>query len=185
MWLEEPDEILWELSLDNYDDEYDPFEKQSPLSDTQCHEKIKNTQKRAAKQAKTKDPTKVKDVYWLYEDNKDVNYPHPTYNSGKWLIFEKPTNIFAAWKQVQDGIKTERLGSSAKVSTRKGWRGRGTDYVICVYTYDWKDEKDVMRIREELRDMGFEKLLPYKADEDTLRGKYSNKGSKGISKYYE
>ena len=56
--------------------------------------------------------------------------------------------------------------------------------VICVYTYDWTDEEDVMRIRQELRQLGITRKIPYKADEDTESGKYANQGTKRISKYY-
>jgi len=52
--------------------------------------------------------------------------------------------------------------------------------VICVYTYDWADEVDVRRIREELRRLGITWKIPYKADEDTIKGRYG----KGVSKYY-
>ena len=56
--------------------------------------------------------------------------------------------------------------------------------VICVYSYDWADEGDVMRIRQELRQLGITRKIPYKADEDTDSGKYANQGTKRISKYY-
>lgn len=57
--------------------------------------------------------------------------------------------------------------------------------VICVYTYDWTDQEDVMRIRQQLRDLGVTSKIPYKADEDTYAGRYRNRGNKRISKYYE
>jgi hypothetical protein len=57
--------------------------------------------------------------------------------------------------------------------------------VMCVYTYDWTDEKDVQRVREELRKLGITSKIPYKADEDTLAGKYRIFGDTKISKYYE
>ncbi len=57
--------------------------------------------------------------------------------------------------------------------------------VICVYTYDYADEADVRRVREELRALGFIDKLSYKADEDTLAGKYAQLGDRNISKYRE
>ncbi len=57
--------------------------------------------------------------------------------------------------------------------------------VICVYTYDWMDEKDVRRVREELREIGIARKIPYKSDQDTLDGKYQVSGHTRISKYYE
>jgi len=56
--------------------------------------------------------------------------------------------------------------------------------VICVYTYDWTNEADVMRVRKALRDLGFTRKLPYKSDADTYAGKYRATGHTRISKYY-
>jgi len=44
---------------------------------------------------------------------------------------------------------------------------------------------DVKRIREELRKLGVRNKIPYKSDEDTLRGGYRVTGHTRISKYYE
>ncbi len=41
-----------------------------------------------------------------------------------------------------------------------------------------------MRIRQEFRQFGITRKIPYKADEDTESGKYANQGTKLISKYY-
>jgi len=57
--------------------------------------------------------------------------------------------------------------------------------VICVYTYDWTDESDVMRVRAELRNLGIVSKIPYKSDDDTLNGKYANTSNQRISKYFE
>lgn len=46
--------------------------------------------------------------------------------------------------------------------------------MICVYTYDYEDKDDVMRIREVLRDLGIRRPIIYKADEDTTKLKYGN-----------
>jgi hypothetical protein len=52
--------------------------------------------------------------------------------------------------------------------------------MICVFTYDWTDAEDVLRVRQALRDLGITKKLGYKADEDTRAGRY------GFDyKYYE
>ncbi|MGD0071944.1 MAG: putative phosphothreonine lyase domain-containing protein [Candidatus Bathyarchaeia archaeon] len=80
-----------------------------------------------------------------------------------------------------------KLGDSSKVATAKP-NSNATNpdtKVMCVYTYDWNDENDVRRVREELRKLGITNKLPYKADEDTLAGKYRIMGNKKISKYYE
>ena len=53
-----------------------------------------------------------------------------------------------------------------------------------VYTYDWTDTEDVLKIRDSLRRLGIAKRIPYKADIDTGR-KYTYHGDTKISKYYE
>ena len=57
--------------------------------------------------------------------------------------------------------------------------------MICVYTYNWTDEDDVKKIREELRQLGITEKIGYKSDQDTIEGKYSTTGHTQISKYWE
>ena len=109
--------------------------------------------------------------------------------AGKWLIFMDREHIDDVWAKIKTATEQGRLGMAAKVSTAKsksadiGYK-KGI-HVICVYTSDWTDEKDVKRVREELRKLGITNKIPYKADEDTIKGKYAAKGHKSISKYYE
>jgi nuclear transport factor 2 (NTF2) superfamily protein len=50
--------------------------------------------------------------------------------------------------------------------------------VIYVYTADWRDEPEVMRIRERLRQLGFTDRLGYKRNIETFKGEYSAKGKR-------
>ena len=127
-------------------------------------------------------PSKNRESYWIYAAS-TKKYKKPTKYSGKWLIFIEPKFIDAAWEQIKDATERGILGGQAKVSTLKSFKG--DKHVICVYTYNWKDGKDVMRVREALREIGFEKPLPYKSDADTRAGKYESTGHKNISKYFE
>ena len=114
-------------------------------------------------------------------------YPKSKGKSGKWLVFVDVNNIDEVWQQIKNATENGKLGGSAKVATAKQ-NPNATNLdtkVICVYTYDWTDEQDVRRVREELRTLGILKKIPYKTDEDTIIGKYSVKGNKRISKYYE
>ena len=79
------------------------------------------------------------------------------------------------------------LGAEAKVSTAKTnpLSSNKKIHVICVYTDDWKNRDDVMRVRDELRKLGIKQKILYKADIDTLKEKYAAKGDKKISKYFE
>lgn len=132
-------------------------------------------------------PFEVSDVYWLYADRKTGHYPRTTPQSGKWLIWVPEKEIDEVWDRIRRATEEGRLGSQSKVATARPSplavdpRKR----VICVYTYDWTDEKDVRQIREELRKLGITEPIPYKSDADTLAGKYKAKGHKRISKYYE
>ena len=127
-------------------------------------------------------PSQEEDEYWLCADRRKGAYPESTERTGKWLIFENAENVDEVWAKIREATEQGKLGDSAKVATSaSGGRSR----VICVYTYDWTDEKDVRRVRAELWKLGIERKIPYKSDEDTLAGKYAVCGDKRISKYFE
>jgi len=132
-------------------------------------------------------PSEVTDAYWLYAERKIGTYPAATENSGKWLVFVPLSQIDEVWAKIKLATEEGRLGSSAKVATaRLNPNAANPDTkVICVYTYDWTDEQDVKRVRQELRQLGITSKIPYKADEDTYAGRYAVQGHKRISKYYE
>lgn len=90
--------------------------------------------------------------------------------TGKWCIFVRPAEVDGAWLKVKDALKHGQL-LCAKVST--ALRAMGHDsHVICVYTENWQDIRDVMRVRDVLRSLGFLDELGYKRDVDTERGIY-------------
>lgn len=151
------------------------------------HESLKKMQREISLPYSDAKPSEVTDVYWIYAMRKKGKYPRSTPRSGKWLIFVDPENVNEVWAKIRDAVEEGKLGDSAKVATAKPnpLAGKSNAKVICVYTYDWTDEEDVRRIREELRKLGITNKIPYKADEDTLSGKYRVKGHTRISKYYE
>lgn len=102
-------------------------------------------------------------------------------------MFVDVDDVDEVWDKIRMAVEGGRLGSSAKVATAKPnpLNPNPRKRVICVYTYDWTDRADVMRIREELRKLGITNKIPYKADIDTLEGKYTVTGHQRISKYYE
>jgi hypothetical protein len=160
------------------------FDYSNLKSSTEYHEDIKSAQKYRALIANELIPSKAVKTWWLYAESKK-KYKKATKRSGKWLSFHTPEFIDAAWEQVKDATELGLLGGDSKCSTKKGWKGPGNDFVICIYQYDWRDEKDVMRIRDALRELGFTKPLSYKTDADTIAGKYSCNGAKNLSKYRE
>jgi len=132
-------------------------------------------------------PSQVTDEYWLYAERKKGQYPEATAKSGKWLIFVPVSQLDEMWAKIRRATEDGRLGDSAKVATAKP-NPNSTDLatkVICVYTDDWTDRGDASRIRQELRALGIVAKIPYKADHDTLVGRYAKRGHKRISKYYE
>jgi hypothetical protein len=132
-------------------------------------------------------PSEVTDLYWIDATRKQGTYPEHSENGGKWLIFVPLQHVDDVWEKIRLATEQGSLGSSAKVSTARANPNATNSEakVICVYTYDWTDEHDVRRIREELRQLGIKSKIPYKADQETASGMYANRGNKRISKYYE
>lgn len=186
-----PDEVLWELSspdLDREGEDYAEFiESEDSIIEDRAPIKLSSKSCNLPSYSPSKPqedaPSDCTASWWLYAESRR-KYKKATKNSGKWLCFCPPEHIDAAWEQVKDATEQGLLGGRTKCSTHKGWKGKGNDYVICVYTYDYKDTTDVMRIREELRELGFTKPMPYKTDADTKAKKYAGCGQK-IAKYYE
>jgi hypothetical protein len=132
-------------------------------------------------------PSQVTDAYWLFARRKIGDYPTHSEKGGKWLVFVPVGQIDEVWAKIKDAPEKGLLGDSAKTGTampNPNATNQNTK-VICVYTYDWTDEGDVRRVREQLRELGITAKIPYKADSDTSAGKYYNRGHRRISKYYE
>lgn len=125
-------------------------------------------------------PSKTTKMYWIVQDAPDVS-PDAIEDelAGKWLIFLPPDEVDEAWIKVRNAMSAHELGISAKVSTAKpNPDSRDNMKVIYVYTADWRDELDVMRVRNRLRELGFTDRLGYKRNIETFRGEYSQKGKR-------
>lgn len=126
-------------------------------------------------------PTEASVSHWLYskhvgEGCHETNNPCETY-VGKWLIFESPDKIDNVWDNVKEATNKGLLGISSKVSTRKQTQEYGEgQYVICVYTKDFRDKDNVKQVLQELRKIGIIQKLYYKTDSTTLEGLYSKEG---------
>lgn len=125
-------------------------------------------------------PSKTSQTYWIVQDApgsapEAIEDEH----AGKWLIFQEPEVADDAWKKVRDATIAHELGISAKVSTAKpNPDSRDSRRVIYVYTKDWADEADVMRVREHLRSLGFVDRIGYKRNIETFAGEYAQKGKR-------
>ncbi len=125
-------------------------------------------------------PSKTTQMYWIVQDAPD-SPPEAIEdeNAGKWLIFQEPDQVDAAWNKVRDGTVAGELGISPKVSTAKpNPESRDSRKVIYIYTKDWADEADVMRVRQKLRDLGFTDRIGYKRNIETFAGEYAKKGKR-------
>jgi hypothetical protein len=125
-------------------------------------------------------PSQVTDKYWLSAHRLDNNYPQHTLRSGKWMIFLPWDQIDQAWENIKSITINGYLGLSSKVSTKKSNPNAKDPNmgVIIVYTYDYEDKEDVIRIREVLYDVGYTNRLIYKPDVATIERKYSKDGFK-------
>lgn len=130
-------------------------------------------------------PSQVTEIPWLWTFCKN-DYPKEV-RSGKWLLFVPANEIDVVWGKIKRAIQLNLLGNSVKVSTM--WKNSHAQSlnakVICIYTYDYEDREDVLRIRTNLRKIGFNRKIPYKTDEATSEGKYGINGNTRISLYYE
>lgn len=136
---------------------------------------------------RSQQPSLVTDEYWIRAERQIGTYPSHSERAGKWLIFIPIKDLDDTWERIRIATENGYLGASSKTATAKPNQNAVTQNqkVICVYTYDWTDRQDVMRIRDKLRQLGITWKIPYKSDEDTYAGKYSNRGSGKMSKYYE
>ena len=125
-------------------------------------------------------PSKTTQMYWIVQDAPD-SPPEAIEDekAGKWLIFLEPDQIDVSWKMVRDATVEGTLGISTKVSTAKpNPESRDNQKVIYVYTKDWADEADVMRVRQKLKDLGFVDRIGYKRNIETFAGEYAKKGKR-------
>jgi hypothetical protein len=125
-------------------------------------------------------PSRTTQMYWILADAPDTE-PGQIEDelAGKWLIFIPPEDADRSWSCVRDATVAGELGISAKVSTAKeNPESRDSRKVIYIYTADWRDEADVMRVREKLREMGFADRIGYKRNIETFRGEYAGKGKR-------
>jgi len=126
-------------------------------------------------------------AYWIYAENRNGKQLKHTEYGGKWLIFVGAHNALRIWNKIKIATEEGRLGSMSKIAIAKNSAefSKSKTRVVCVYTYDWRDEKDARRVREELRRLGIIRKIPYKTDEDTELGVYQNTNVGKVSKYYE
>ena len=116
----------------------------------------------------------------LTRDNIDKLAKQLKILSGKWMVFRPESQIDEVWLKIAKSINSSNLVSVAKVSTALS---KDEDYVICVYTRNYFDKEEVMKIREKLHDLGIEGKIYYKPDIYTYLGIYSGTTSLPAYRY--
>jgi Domain of unknown function (DUF1917) len=111
---------------------------------------------------------------WLYARSDVLNLPESLEKVGKWCIFRDGGEIDASWKKIKDLCKKNKIAMAKVASATSGARFKGV-HVICVYTLDYSDTADVIKIRELLRKNGFTENIGYKRDIETINGVYGEK----------
>lgn len=125
-------------------------------------------------------PSKTTHTYWIQQSKPETSADAcGAEAAGKWLIFLPAADIDNAWRKVRDATVRGELGIGAKVSTaRDAENARDDKRVIYVFTENWEDEEDVMRVREKLKELGFVDRIGYKRNLDTYAGEYREKGKR-------
>ena len=80
------------------------------------------------------------------------------------MLFLQLEDITRVWKKIVEAVITDRLGPIAKVAPEDG---NSKERLVCIYTRDFRDEGDVLRVLQELVAMGLArsgKPLYYKSD---------------------
>jgi len=67
------------------------------------------------------------------------------------MLFVDPSEINEVWKVVARYTARNEFGIAAKVAPDSG---ENKDRLICVYTTDFTDMKDVTRIAQKMKDVG-------------------------------
>ena len=125
--------------------------------------------------------------YWVhaYPDRSEQK----AIRTGKWLLFLGCEYVAKSWGLIRSGVQDGTLGISAKISTE--WSrandpaGPWRKHVVCVYTYDWRDAPDVLRVAAGLHTIGVvnKMTLSYKPDIFTLSGQYSGNSAGELAIY--
>ena len=93
---------------------------------------------------------------------------------GKWLLFPENHQVEVIWERVLLLLAANRLGNAIKVSgDNKDCR---ESYVICIYTSDYENVEDVLRVLTTLWRNGLSSspILKYKTDDATKLGVFAS-----------
>ncbi|XP_041360569.1 UPF0696 protein C11orf68 homolog [Gigantopelta aegis] len=147
---------------EEYDTEEDDEEEDDEEEDDEDNIPVQLKCQREFEKLKLSNQVTYENIKAIARNNK--------YLSGKWLVYRDVCDIDAVWMTIANAVLANKLGQAAKVS------GRDSDddhHVICVYTKDFTDVDDVMRVKLMLRQLGVTGRLTYKPDIYTILGIYA------------
>jgi hypothetical protein len=105
-------------------------------------------------------------VSWIWAQLPDAV---KSVRSGKWMLFISKQYVDQTWEKVKNLLASNQLGNGAKVAN-----GEAKTYLICLYTYDFEDVRDVFRVLVALkRNRLAGGHLNYKTDDATYQGLYT------------
>ena len=110
-------------------------------------------------------PSALAAVYWIEAKRRQGDFPMPTASAGEWRVGLTVRNLDRIWERVKALTVAGKLGYKSKVSTAPAVGQADPDArLLCVRTYDARDQADVARVKVALRAIGLTNL-EYVADE--------------------
>lgn len=79
--------------------------------------------------------------------------------SKQWMLFCSAFEVNDVWEAIAKATANNELGIAAKVAPKNNSDQR-TERLICVYTVDFSDKKDVTRVAKKLKQLGLTKNKP-------------------------
>ena len=70
------------------------------------------------------------------------------------MLFPTAERVDVVWAKVVRGTVEGQLGIAAKVATKIGGKAEDEARLICIYTADFEDRKDIKRVLLEIVKMG-------------------------------
>jgi hypothetical protein len=77
--------------------------------------------------------------------------------AGKWMLFPEPENVNEVWETVTRATINNELGVAAKVAPRDS-ESPAKARLVCIYTRDFMDKKDIGRVLDRLKELGLVKI---------------------------
>ena len=105
---------------------------------------------------------------WLQVEREPGDYPALTVHAGVWLVAIGLSSFERAWAAIRSATAAGQLGPGARVVSARTYQlpraWSGPQLVIEVTTYDARDEADVWRVRQAIRDLGIAAVMTFLPD---------------------